>query len=88
MIPTVSGRSLNFNITQILCGQPLFPDYFSVSYDYAVCYEIRFNRALLKDIFHAKYAKFRQQSQYVVNLKNFPFLQRGHTAENFLKIDI
>ena len=35
MIPGVLGHSLNSNIThKFLCGRPVFPDYFSVSYDY------------------------------------------------------
>ena len=43
MIPVVSGRLLNSNITyKFLSGWPVFPDYFSVSYDYAQINAINF----------------------------------------------
>ena len=36
LIHGVLGRSLNYNITcKFLCRRPVFPDYFSVFYDYA-----------------------------------------------------
>ena len=43
MISVVSGRLLNSNITyKFLSGWPVFPDYFSVSYDYAQINAINF----------------------------------------------
>ena len=37
VIPSILGRLVNFNITsRFLLGQPVFPDYLSISYDYGL----------------------------------------------------